>query len=109
MCGVIPLTHSPLLTLLMNYTLKQLQDRVNSMIKEQGEDAECAAWIYTKNDCHLKDEDGNTDYDNNVEDPALVRRIFDDVGNIDYIYQVIQESVDEVVEEQVMQQQQELV
>ena len=79
------------------------------MIKEQGEDAECAAWIYTKNDCHLKDGDGNTDYDNNVEDPALVRRIFDDVGNIDYIYQVIQESVDEVVEEQMMQYQQELV
>jgi hypothetical protein len=39
----------------------------------------------------------------------LVRRIFDDVGNIDYIYQVIQESVDEVVEEQLMQYQQELV
>ena len=93
----------------MNYTLKQLQDRVSSMIKEQGEDAECAAWIYTKNDCHLKDEDGNTDYDNNVEDPALVRRIFDDVGNVDYIYQVIQECVDEVVEEQLVQYQQELV
>ena len=93
----------------MNYTLKQLQDRVSSMIKEQGEDAECAAWIYTKNDCHLKDEDGNTDYQNNVEDPALLARIFDDVGNVDYIYQVIQESLDEVVEEQVMQQQQELV
>jgi len=93
----------------MNYTLKQLQDRVSSMIKEQGEDAECAAWIYTKNDCHLKDEDGNTDYQNNVEDPALVRRIFDDVGDNDYIYQVIQEAVDEVVEEQLMQYQQELV
>ena len=93
----------------MNYTLKQLQDRVSSMIKEQGEDAECAAWIYTKNDCHLKDEDGNTDYQNNVEDPELVRRIFDDVGNIDYIYQVIQESVDEVVEENLMLYQQELV
>ena len=79
------------------------------MIEEQGEDAECGAWIYTKNDCHLKDEDGNTDYQNNVEDPELVRRIFDDVGNIDYIYQVIQESVDEVVEEQWMQYQQELV
>ena len=91
----------------MNYTLKQLQDRVSSMIKEQGEDAECAAWIYTKNDCHLKDEDGNTDYDNNVEDPALVRRIFDDVGNVDYIYQVIQECVDEVVEEQLVQYKQE--
>ena len=93
----------------MNYTLKQLQDRVSSMIKEQGEDAECAAWIYTKHDCHLKDEDGNTDYQNNVEDPELVRRIFDDVGNNDYIYQVIQESVDEITEEQLMQYQQELV
>ena len=93
----------------MNYTLKQLQDRVSSMIKEQGEDAECGAWIYTKNDCHLKDEDGNIDYNNNVEDPALIARIFDDVGNIDYIYQVIQESVDEVVEENLMLYQQEMV
>ena len=93
----------------MNYTLKQLQDRVNSMIKEQGEDAECAAWIYTKEDIHMKDENGEVDYDIEVNDPTLVARIFDDVGNIDYIYQVIQESVDEVVEEQVMQQQQELV
>ena len=87
----------------MNYTLKQLQANINLMIREQGEDAECAAWIYTKNDCHLKDEDGEIDYDNNVEDPTLIARIFNDVGNIDYIYQVIQESVDEVVEEQWMQ------
>ena len=93
----------------MNYTLKQLQDRVNSMIKEQGEDAECAAWIYTKEDIHLKDENGEFDYDNTIEDPALIARIFDDVGNIDYIYQVIQEAVDEVVEEQLVQYQVELV
>ena len=93
----------------MNYTLKQLADRVNSMIKEQGEDAECGAWIYTKNDCHLKDEDGNIDYDNTVEDPALIARIFDDVGNIDYIYEVIQDCVDEVVEENLMLYQQEMV
>jgi hypothetical protein len=39
----------------------------------------------------------------------LVRRIFDDVGDNDYIYQVIQEAVDEVVEEQLVQYQQELV
>jgi hypothetical protein len=57
----------------------------------------------------LKDENGEIDYDNNIEDPELVRRIFDDVGNIDYIYQVIQESVDEVVEEQWMAYQHELV
>ena len=92
----------------MNYTLKELRDRVNQMIEQQGEDAHCAAWIYTKNDCHLKDEDGNNDYDNVVEDPDVIERIFDDVGNIDYIYQVIQECVDEVTEEQLMLQQQEL-
>tara|TARA_R100000951_G_scaffold44308_1_gene37377 strand:- start:360 stop:599 length:240 start_codon:yes stop_codon:yes gene_type:complete len=79
------------------------------MIKEQGEDAECAAWIYTKEDIHLKDENGEIDYDIQVDDPALIARIFDDVGNNDYIYQVIQESVDEITEEQVMNQQPELV
>ena len=92
----------------MNYTLKELRDRVNKMIEQQGEDAHCGAWIYTKNDCHLKDEDGNIDYDNTVEDPDVIERIFDEVGNIDYIYTVISECVDEVTEEQLMLQQQEL-
>ena len=92
----------------MNYTLKQLRDRVDQLIANQGEDAHCGAWIYTKEDCHLKDEDGEFDYDNVVEDPELIERIFDDVGNVDYIYQVIQECVDEVTEEQMMQYQQEL-
>lgn len=93
----------------MNYTLKQLQERVNQMIELQGEDAHCAAWIYTKEDCHLKDENGEFDYDNVVEDPATLVRIFDEVGNIDYIYQVIQECVDEVTEEQIMNEKPELV
>ena len=84
----------------MNYTLKQLQERVNNLIKEQGEDAHCGAWIYTKNDCYLTDSYDEFDEQNTVEDPILVRRIMDEVGNIDHIYTVIQESVDEVTEEQ---------
>ena len=92
----------------MNYTLKELQQRVNNLIKEQGEDAHCGAWIYTKNDCYLKDNNGEIDYDNSIEDPLIVNRIMDEVGNIDYIYQVIQESVDEATEEQYMNYQQEL-
>ena len=91
----------------MNYTLSQLRDRVDSMIKQQGADAHCAAWVYTKEDCHLKDEHGEISYDDHVEDPTVLERIFDDVGNIDYIYQVIQECVDEVTEEQIMLQSQE--
>jgi len=79
------------------------------MIKEQGEDSHCSAWIYTKNDCHLKDKNGEIDYDNNVEDPKVIERIFYQVGDSDYIYTMIQECVDEVTEEQVMLQQQELV
>ena len=93
----------------MNYTLSQLRDRVNKLIEVQGEDAHCGAWIYTKEDCHLKDENGEIDYDHVIENPRILECIFDDVGNIDYIYQVIQECVDEVVEEQFMSYQQELV
>ena len=87
----------------MNYTLQQLKDRVNTLIEQQGETAYCAAWIYTKEDCYVDENMEET-----VEDPEVVGRIFNDVGNIDYIYQVIQECVDEVTEEQVMQQQQEM-
>ena len=92
----------------MNYTLKQLQQRVNQLIENQGEDAHCAAWIYTKEDCYVRDLDGELNYDLNVDEPEVVERIFDNVGNIDYIYQVIQECVDEVTEEQYMLLQQEL-
>ena len=92
----------------MNYTLKQLQERVNNLVEQQGENAHCAAWIYTKEDCFMRDE--NDEPVSPIDEhPELSERIFNDVGNVDYIYQVIQECVDEVTEEQVMQQQQELV
>ena len=87
----------------MNYTLKQLQDRVNRLSEQQGEDAHCAAWIYTAEDCRYEDEYPA------IEDSELAERIFNDVGNTDYIYQVIQECVDEVTEEQFMLMQQEMV
>ena len=92
----------------MNYTLKQLQDRVNRLIEQQGEDAHCAAWIYTAEDCVMYDENEEPQYPAHA-DKELSERIFNDVGNIDYIYTVIQECVDEVTEEQFMQIQQELV
>ena len=92
----------------MNYTLKQLQDRVNRLIEQQGEDAHCAAWIYTAEDAFLTNEDDEQEYVAS-DDPVLSERIFNEVGNIDYIYTLIQECVDEVTQEQWMQYQQELV
>ena len=91
----------------MNYTLKQLQDRVNKLIEQQGEDAHCAAWIYTKEDCQLWDNESEPNYVA-LNNPELAERIFNDVGDIDYIHQVIQERVEGVTEEQYMLYQQEL-
>ena len=92
----------------MNYTLWHLQQRVNKLIEQQGEDAHCAAWIYTKDDvCNITD-DGDEVYPCEGN-PELTERIFNDVGNIDYIYTVIQECVDESTEEQYMIMQQEMV
>ena len=93
---------------LLNYTLQQLKDRVNTLIEQQGETAYCAAWIYTADDCTIDGNNGVKEFpaENN---PELAERIFNDIGNIDYIYQVIQDCVDEVTEEQFMLMQQELV
>ena len=91
----------------MNYTLQQLKDRVNTLIEQQGETAYCAAWIYTAEDCAIIDNDGEHDYVCE-ENPELAERIFNDVGNVDYIYTVIQECVDEATEEHYMAIQQEV-
>ena len=92
----------------MNYTLQQLKDRVNTLIEQQGPEAYCAAWIYTAEDCAIVDDDGEHNFVA-VDDKELSEKIFNDVGNIDYIYTVIQECLDEVVEEQLALHQQELV
>ena len=92
----------------MNYTLKQLQERVNRLVEQQGEDAYCGAWIYTAEDCVVYDENDEPQYPAH-SDRGLSERIFNEVGNIDYIYTVIQECVDEVTEEHFMLMQQEMV
>ena len=93
----------------MNYTLGQLQENVNRLIEQQGEDAHCAAWIYTAEDCTIEDVDAQTIDYVAMENPELSERIFNEIGNIDHIYTVIQECVDEVTEEEWMMYQQELV
>ena len=92
----------------LNYTLQQLKDRVETLIEQQGETAYCAAWIYTKEDvCNITD-DGDEVYPCEGN-PELTERIFNEVGNIDHIYTVIQDCVNEVAEEETMLYQQEMV
>ena len=102
-CNVFPVEQFHL-----NYTLQQLKDRVETLIEQQGETAYCAAWIYTAEDCQVSEGVDSQEHYPAVDNPVLASRIFDEVGNIDYIYQVIQECVDEVTEEKYMLYQQEL-
>ena len=83
----------------MNYTLKQLQDRVNNLIEQQGEDALCGMDLHCWR-CQVLEGVNSQEHYPAVDNPELAERIFNDVGNIDYIYQVIQECVDESTEEQ---------
>ena len=86
-------------------TLSQLKSAVDRMIELQGEDAPCAYWIYSKEDAYVYDEDGEHVYiyDNGGEDAKAVVNALDELQEVDYVYTVIQECLDELVEEQRMQ------
>ena len=92
-------------------TLSQLRDAVNRMIAQQGEDAPCAYWVYSKEDAYVIDENDeyNYIYDNGGEDATAVVDALDELQEVDYVYTVIQECLDELVEEKRMLRQQEAV
>ena len=85
-------------------TLSQLRDRLNSLIAQQGEDAPCAYWIYTKEDAYVIDEDGeyNYIYDEGEVQAEAVTDALEELIEVDYVYTVIQECLDELVEEKGM-------
>lgn len=92
-------------------TLHQLKSAVDRMIELQGENAPCAYWIYSKEDAYVIGEDDEFEYiyDNGEEDAKAVENALDELQEVDYVYTVIQECLDEIVEEKRMLQQQEAV
>ena len=92
----------------MNYTLKDHLQRVNELIEKHGEDAYCGAWIFTAENCIVYHEDTKEYHFVAEGNPHLAKRIFTNVVDDDHIFQVIQECVDEITEEQYMLYQQEL-
>ena len=92
----------------MHNTLKDLQNNVNNLIRLLGEESPCAAWIYTPDDCYTWDENDDQVYPCE-KNPELAKHILAKVSNTDHIYEVIQDLVEEVTEEQYMLLQQELV
>ena len=78
----------------MYRTLSELKSLVDCLIEQQGEDATCASFIYTKEDVF---------YFNDVSDDEIylnqndTNQVLDEVGNTDYIYEQISELIDDEI------------
>ena len=86
----------------MNCTLSELRDRVNCLIEQQGEDAPCAAFVFTKDDvCVLEFED-DQEYHLEVEQleeecPGIADTVLTELAGSDHIYQQCNEILDDEI------------
>ncbi len=77
-------------------TLLQLKTRIDKLIETQGEESPVAAFIYTKEDVLLYDDDGN---EVEIEDNKIVEDVLYNVEDTDWIYTTIQDSIDDELKE----------
>ena len=78
----------------MYRTLSELRDTINQLIESQGEDAGCAAFVFTQHDVfEYNGEDNQEQYF-----PTLFTQdVLADVGGCDYIYEQIGEVIDDSI------------
>ena len=77
-------------------TLSQLKQRIDQLIKTQGEESPVAAFIYTKEDVVQYDDDFN---EVEIEDDRIIEDVLYEVEDHDYIYTVIQDIIDDELKE----------
>jgi transcriptional/translational regulatory protein YebC/TACO1 len=65
----------------MNRTLSQLKESVERLIEQQGENASCAAYIFTKEDVFVMNDDGEEVY----FDEEITNKVLNDLDETDYI------------------------
>ena len=65
----------------MNRTLQQLKESVERLIEQQGAEASCAAYIFTKEDVFNMDDDGNPVYCSE----EITDKVLDDLDGTDYL------------------------
>ena len=78
----------------MYRTLSELKDQVNQLIEQQGENATCASFVYTKEDVFYFDDIQDDEIYLPLDD---TNQVLEEVGNTDYIYQQIGELIDDEV------------
>ena len=67
----------------MNRTLQQLKETVERLIEQQGADASCAAFIFTKEDVFAENDLGEQVY----FDDEITNKVLNDLNNNDYLMQ----------------------
>ena len=77
----------------MYRTLSELRESINSMIESQGEDAPCAAFVFTQEDVFEFDADENEARFSNV----FNQDVLCDVGGSSYIYEQVGEMIDDAI------------
>jgi len=75
-------------------TLSELRDSINSMIESQGENAPCAAFVFTKEDVFEYDVDDNED---KYFPTVFTEDVLCDVGGSSYIYEQVGEMIDDAI------------
>ena len=65
----------------MNRTLQQLKESVDRLIEQQGADASCAAYIFTKEDVFKMDENGDEVY----YSEEITNTVLNDLNESDYM------------------------
>jgi hypothetical protein len=78
----------------MYRSLSELRNSINQLIEQQGEDAPCAAFVFTKEDVFYCDEDYNEHYMNDADSNNVLSM----VGSCGYIY----ERVGDIIEDEVL-------
>ena len=78
----------------MYRTLSELRDSINQMIESQGENAACAAFVFTQHDVFEYNEEDNQDQ---YFPTLFTQDVLADVGGSSYIYEQVGEMIDDTI------------
>jgi len=79
----------------MNRTLQQLKESVDRLIEQQGAEASCAAYIFTKEDVFVMDENGEEVYFSE----QITNEVLNDLDETDYVLEQAFDCIEDYIKE----------
>ena len=79
----------------MNRTLQQLKESVDRLIGQQGPDASCAAFVFTKEDVFEMDENGDAFY----LSEEITNKVLNDLDETDYVLEQAFDCIEDYIKE----------